>query len=224
MYEKIFDQKSQIEMDKFFLEMFSKEGNIKWYEKGVILDPTEHDQICLIIEGELNQVMFSKTGDMINYYRLLKGNIFGEIDYFDTDSTHVVNKVIKTTKLAVISRDIVEKKLIEHPEMYKYFLSSIVKKYRIIMLELANYKFNDADGKLADFLLRIYYSEENPRDNEVLDILFTQEEVANRIGVNRITVTKSIKRFKELDLIQIVNRKVIIKDVEGLKKYTNIPI
>jgi len=220
----MFDQKSQIEMDKFFLETFASEGTIKWFEKGVILDPTDHNQIYLILEGELNQVMFSKTGSMINYYRLLKGNIFGEIDYFDTDRTYVMNKTMKSSKVAIISRSVVEAKLREYPEMYEFFLTSIVKKYRIIMLELANHKFNDAYGRLADFFLRLYYSEENPGKDHVLDIVFTQEEVANRIGLNRITVTNGIKKFKELGFIEIINRKIVIKDVEGLKEYTNVPI
>jgi len=220
----MFDQKSQIEMDKFFLENFAKEGRVEWYEKGVILDPTDHNQIYLILEGELNQVMYSKKGTMINYYRLLKGNIFGEIDYFDTDRTYVVNKTVRSSKLVIVNREIVEKKLRDFPEMYEYFLTSIVKKYRIIMLELANHKFNDASGRLADFFLRLYYSEENPADNEIIDVSFTQEEVANRVGLNRVTVTNGIKKFKDLGLIEIIDRKVVIKDIEGLKEFTNVPI
>ncbi len=224
MYEKMFDQKIQIEMDKFFLETFSKEGTIKWIEKGVILDPQDHNQIFLILEGEFNQVMYSKTGKMINYYRLLKGNIFGEIDYFDTDRTYVVNKALRSSKVAIINRDTVERKLKETPEMYSYFLMSIVKKYRIIMLELTNHKFNDASGRLADFLLRLYYTEENPTDQAAIDISFTQEEIADRVGLNRITVTNGLKKFKELGIIEVVNRKIVVKDLEGLKSFTNVPL
>jgi len=224
MYETMFDQNAQIEMDKFFIENFANEGTVKWYEKGVVLDPTNHNHIYLVLEGELNQMMFSKNGNMINYYRLLKGNIFGEIDYFDTDRSYVVNKTMKSCKLVIINREILEKKLKMHPEMYAYFLTSIVKKYRIIMLELANHKFNNALGRLADFFIRLYYAEENPINNVILDIVFTHEDIANRVGLNRVTVTKGIKTFVELDLIELIDRRISIKDIKGLEKFTNIPI
>jgi len=224
MYETMFDQDSQMEMDKFFIENFANEGTVKWYEKGVVLDPTNHNHIYLVLEGELNQMMFSKNGNMINYYRLLKGNIFGEIDYFDTDRSYVVNKTMKSCKLVIINREILEKKLKMHPEMYAYFLTSIVKKYRIIMLELANHKFNNALGRLADFFIRLYYAEENPTNNVILDIVFTHEDIANRVGLNRVTVTKGIKTFVDLDLIELIDRRISIKDIKGLEKFTNIPI
>lgn len=224
MYETMFDQDAQMEMDKFFIENFANEGTVKWYEKGVVLDPTNHNHIYLVLEGELNQMMFSKNGNMINYYRLLKGNIFGEIDYFDTDRSYVVNKTMKSCKLVIINREILEKKLKMHPEMYAYFLTSIVKKYRIIMLELANHKFNNALGRLADFFIRLYYAEENPTNNVILDIVFTHEDIANRVGLNRVTVTKGIKTFVDLDLIELIDRRISIKDIKGLEKFTNIPI
>ncbi len=224
MYKRLFDQTAQIEMDKFFLDQFSGQGKVAWYEKGAIIDPVDNNQIFLVLEGELNQSMYSKSGNMINYYRLLKGNVFGEIDYFDTERANVVNKAVTSCKIVTLSRQMVEEKLENHPLMYRYFLMSIAKKYRIIMHELANYRFNDAHGRLADFLLRLFYSEENPMEGEVIDIAFTQEELADRVGLNRITVTNGIKKFKELGLIDIVNRKVIVSDVEGLKKFTDVPL
>lgn len=224
MYKRLFDQTAQIEMDKFFLEHFSGQGKVAWFEKGAIIDPPDNNQIFLVIEGELNQAMYSKSGNMINYYRLLKGNVFGEIDYFDTERANVVNKAVTSCKIATLSRQMVEEKLEEYPLMYRFFLMSIAKKYRIIMHELANYRFNDAHGRLADFFLRLFYSEENPVEGQVIDIAFTQEELADRVGLNRITVTNGIKKFKELGLIDIVNRKVIIADVEGLKEFTDVPL
>jgi CRP-like cAMP-binding protein len=224
MYEKIFDQNTQIDMDRFFIENFANEGIIKWFEKGVIINPPDNNHIYLVLEGELNQVMFSKNGSMINYYRLLRGNIFGEIDYFDGSRSYVVNKTMKSCKIAVIGRKVLEEKFKKNPDIYSYFLTSIVKKYRIVMLELANHKFNDSLGRLADFFIRLYYAEENPSCEETMDILFTHEDIANRVGLNRVTVTRGIKKFVELELIEFVDRKILIKDIKGLEKFTNIPI
>ncbi|MBN2899916.1 MAG: Crp/Fnr family transcriptional regulator [Clostridia bacterium] len=222
MYEALFDQNLQREMDTFFLNTFRDEGKVKWYEKGVVIDSPDRDQIFLIMEGELNQQMFSKKGSTITFFRLFKGNIFGEIDFFDSERTFVTNKTVTSCKIASIKREVVERKLKEDARLYEFFLTSIVKKYRIIMLELANHKFNDSVGKLADFFVRLYYTE-TELERERIKVLFTQEEVANRVGLNRVTVTRALKYFKENDLIEIQNRMVIIKDIEGLKELTDIP-
>ncbi len=223
MYDELFDQSLQKEMDDFFLMTFKDQGKISWYEKGVLIDPPGRDQIFLVLEGELNQQMFSKKGSTITFYRLFRGNIFGEIDFFDSSRTFVMNKTVTSCKVATINRAIVESRLQENPKLYEYFLTSIVKKYRIIMLELANHKFNDSIGKLADFLVRLYYSEED-KERQIIDVLFTQEEVANRVGLNRVTVTRAMKYFKEKGLIEVSDRKVILKDVEGLKELSDVPM
>ena len=166
--------------------------------------------------------MFSKKGSTITFFRLFRGNIFGEIDFFDSERAFVTNKTVTSCKIATIGRDLVESKLKEDVRLYEYFLTSIVKKYRIIMLELANHKFNDSIGKIADFFVRLYYTEdENHRED--INVLFTQEEVANRVGLNRVTVTRAIKFFKENDLIEVKNRRIKIKNIEGLKALTDLP-
>jgi CRP-like cAMP-binding protein len=222
MYESLFDQSLQREMDAFFLKTFEGQGKIKWYEKGVIIDPPDRNQIFLVLEGQLNQQMFSKKGATITFFRLFRGNIFGEIDFFDSERAFVTNKTVTSCKIATIGRDLVESKLKEEVQLYEYFLTSIVKKYRMIMLELANHKFNDSIGKIADFFVRLYYTEdENHRED--INVLFTQEEVANRVGLNRVTVTRALKFFKENDLIEVKNRRIKIKDIEGLKALTDLP-
>ena len=45
---------------------------------------------------------------------------------------------------------------------------------------------------------------------------------ANRLGLNRITVTNTMDQFRDRGLIDIENRKIIIKDIDTLRKMTNI--
>lgn len=223
MYEKIFDVDAQKRMDLFFMEELSKYGKIETFQKGQIINPKKPNYIYIILEGELNQVMYSRNGDEIIFYRITEGSIFGEIDFFDKNRTFVVNKAVTNCKISIVNREVVESKLKEEPKIYEHFLMSIVIKYRMIMLELANFQFNDAIGKLADFFTRLYYTE-NINEKNNISIVLTHEEIANRVGLNRITVTNGMKLFKEKNLIEMKDRKIVIKDIEGLKKLTNIPI
>ena len=169
--------------------------------------------------------MYSKNGDEIIFFRMSAGDIFGETDFFDNSRTFVMNKALRNAKVSIVNREILEAKLMEFPNMYNYFLKAIIRKQRMIMMELSNFKFNDSIGKLADFLVRLYYTEDiNINSKNYISIVLTHEEIANRIGLNRTTVTNGLKIFKDRNLIEVKDRKLIIRDIEGLKNLTNIPI
>ncbi len=225
MYEKIFDQEIQKEMDHFFINNLSAYGKTETLKKGQVINQKNSDNIYIILEGEFNKIMYSKNGDEIIFFRMTVGDIFGETDFFDNSRTFVMYKALKNAKVSIVNREILESKLIEFPNMYNYFLKSIIRKQRMIMMELSNFKFNDSIGKLADFLVRLYYTEDiNINFKNNISIVLTHEEIANRIGLNRTTVTNGIKIFKDRKLIEVKDRKLIIKDIEGLKNLTNIPI
>ncbi|MGB5823954.1 MAG: Crp/Fnr family transcriptional regulator [Proteocatella sp.] len=223
MYEKVFDQDVQKKMDDFFIKNMASHGKIKTFKKGEIISQDNFECIYILLEGELNQIMHSKEGDEIIFFRIVEGNIFGEMAFFDRSSTFAVNKAITKGNFSVVNREIVESKLKENPDIYNYFLMSIIRKYRAVMFELASLHFNDATGRLADFFVRLYYTENADQKNNI-SIVLTHEEIAHRLGLNRITVTNTMKKFKEKNLIEISRRKLIIKDIEGLKKMTNTPI
>ena len=221
MYEDIFDQEVQKKMDDFFLKNLASHGKLIRFKKGEIIKQEDFESIYILLEGELNQIMHSKEGDEIIFFRVVEGNIFGEMAFSDKTSTFALNKAVTKGSVSVVNRKFVESKLKEDPQVYHYFMISMIRKYRAIMSELASFHFNDSSGRLADFLVRLYYTEDGA-DKSKISIILTHEEIANRLGLNRITVTKAINDFKEKGLIDIINRKIIIKDIETLKKMTNI--
>ena len=181
MYEHIFDQEVQKKMDDFFLKNLASHGKLINFKKGEIIKQEDFESIYILLEGELNQIMHSKEGDEIIFFRVVKGNIFGEMAFFDQSSTFAVNKAVTKGSISVVNRRFVESKLREDPQIYHYFIISIIRKYRAVMSELAN-----------------------------------------RLGLNRITVTNTMNQFRDRGLIDIENRKIIIKDIDTLRKMTNI--
>lgn len=177
MYEHIFDQEVQKKMDDFFLKNLASHGKLINFKKGEIIKQEDFESIYILLEGELNQIMHSKEGDEIIFFRVVKGNIFGEMAFFDQTNTFAVNKAVTKGSISVVNRRFVESKLREDPQIYHYFLISII---------------------------------------------LTHEEIANRLGLNRITVTNTMNQFRDRGLIDIENRKIIIKDIDTLRKMTNI--
>ena len=225
MYKDIFDHKSQKELDNCFLEALSGCGMTCEIKKGEIINPDSSNYIFLVLEGEVNQLMYSKDGNEIIFFRITKGSIFGEEDFFDEKRTSVIYKALQNSTIKMISKNEIDIILESNPKLFRCFLQSMVIKNRMIMMEISNYKFNDSEGKLADFLIRLYYTEDINMDmKKHISIVLTHEEIANRIGLNRTTVTKIMNKFKEEDYITISGKEIIINDIEALKSLTNIPI
>lgn len=225
MYNQLFDIELQERMTYYFTHTLSTNGRIKAYEKNCIIDPEDADHVHVVLDGELNQILYSESGDEVILCRLQRGNIFGEMDFFDGDRTCIITKAVTPCAISIIPRDIVEMELAKDPDVYKHFIHSIVRKYRILMLEFADNHFNDSLGKVAHLMVRLSYSTaEAIHDGQgavPLNIYFTHEELANRLNANRSTVTSCIKRFKNEHLIDVDGKKITLLDMEGLKKYCN---
>ena len=104
MYEKVFDQNIQKRMDDFFVQNLAPLGTIKTFEKGEIIRQDDLDCIYVLLEGQLNQVMHSKEGHEIVFFRIIEGNIFGEMAFFEKANTFAVNKALSKGKFSVVNR------------------------------------------------------------------------------------------------------------------------
>lgn len=230
MLNKFFDIDKQRQMADYFLQQLAPKGKVEIINKHQIIDPLTADTIYLVMTGSFDQEIYSAKGEKMSLFRLVPGTIFGEMDFFDEARTCVMTKARQKSKVSILERSLVEAELRLEPALYHYFLHSIIRKYRIVMLELADIKFNDAAGKLAQSLIRFAYLSQ-PSFNfeglagqlagQVIYTNFTHEELADRILCNRSTVTNILNQFKEKGWINIIDKQIIITNLDGLKSAVN---
>lgn len=225
MYNHLFNEELQNKMTEYFIKELASLGRVRAYSKNEMIDPNDADHIYIVLDGAFNQVLISQDGDEISFFRLERGTIFGEMDFFDGFRTCVLTKAIKTSAVSIVPRHLIEEELRKNPKLHKQFMHSMIRKYRIVMLELADVKFNDSLGKLAHALLRWGHTT-NYRGmcndgTKVIHMTFTHEELASRLASNRTTITNGLKYFKEKGYIKIEGKQVCILDPDGLKEYIN---
>lgn len=225
MYEQLFNEDLQKQMTAYFLNELAQLGTVKAFSKNEIVDPDESDHVYIVLDGAFNQVLYSLDGDEISFFRLEKGTIFGEMDYFDGYRTCIITKALKTSAVSIVPRSVLEAEIAKTPDIYKQFMHSVIRKFRIVMLELADVKFNDSLGKLAHALVRMVYTTgykvEEETGKSIINMKLTHEELASRLASNRSTITNGLNYFKEKGYIVIEDKKICIIDPEGLKKYIN---
>jgi CRP-like cAMP-binding protein len=139
------------------------------------------------------------------------GHIFGEqaIDKQPYFSTAIA---AKDSVLYYFSCERFHELIVSDPDLLKLFMNSAIQKIRILT-EGIMLKTITSEQQIAFTLLKMSRTCKN------YNISLTQQELASYTGLTRITVYKVIKKWKENDLIDIVDRMFIIKQPDTIKQY-----
>lgn len=220
MYEDLFDDERQSKMRKYFLNLAKSIGTVKFYKKNETVNYAADKSVGIVIKGIVYQNIISSKGQIHSLYLLRSGEIFGETFYFCGGENTISTIAKEDAKVSFLSKEKLDNELSKNPVGYQYFIHSITRKYRIIMLQLTNNSFNDSMGKIADALLRISScTEANPLGKNIINVVFTHQELADNIGCSRTTVTNCLNRFLDEKIISYENRKIVINKKEALKNY-----
>lgn len=80
--------------------------------------------------------------------------------------------------------------------------------------------FDNSKVRLVKFILNMLEDREERRfENAGMDISFTHEEIAQRIGLARETVTRHLNQLKLRKFIDIKPHRIIIRDRKGLENF-----
>ncbi len=223
MYRELFDPIKQEEMTTYFAEVLAPMGMIKNFKKNTLIDPFDADHVYIVLSGECRQGLVSADGNERTFFRLNRGTIFGEMDYFDGDRTCEITYVTQKAEVSVLSKHILERELVKNPEIYRHFIHSIIRKYRLLMMQIADTRFNDSIGILASALLRIGSMQQGYDlvERTVIEHQYTHEELANTLGLSRPTITSGLGYFRDKGLISIEDRHIVIEKVDEIRALTN---
>ncbi len=81
---------------------------------------------------------------------------------------------------------------------------------------------NSAADKVARFLLELYDGQTHAKGPATLHLTLTHEEIAQRIGSARETVTRILADFKKREIIQVKGSSLTLRDREALTKLAGL--
>lgn len=218
MYESFFDNNKQAVMRNYFLTELSKSGKIKEYKKNEIINI--EDNVGIVVKGVISQNIISLKGNEKLLYLIRPGEILGEMTHFCGGVDYIVTIAKENSQVSIINREVLEIELSKNPKIYRHFIHSMTRKFRIVMLQLTNNIFNDSIGKIADTLLRLSAcAEPDLKGRTSVNMTYTHQELANNIGCSRITVTRCLNKFQDEGVISCENKNIIINKPDSLKEY-----
>lgn len=167
------------------------------------------DSFCYLKKGRVKVFMTSIDGAEKTLNTASHGEILGEGAFFDKKPRVSSARALTSSELIMIDKEKLTELIAKHPKLAFELLEILANRIRLLSTQLDSMTFMQADARIAQLLL------ESEADGKVQ---LTHEEIANAVGVSRVTVSKTLGVFAKDGIIATEYRGVVIKDKDKLSE------
>lgn len=181
----------------------------------IIDDEDQSDDVFFILAGRVRASTFTANGREVRFADLGPGACVGEIAAIDggTRSTNVT--AITETRAARITVTRFNRLIDENTDVMRAFLTYLARRVRVLSGRLLNLTTMSARERLvAELLTRA--GPEAGDGTAVIEVLPTQQELADAIFGQREAVGRDLSRLRRLGLIRRERRRLTILNVAAL--------
>lgn len=145
---------------------------------------------------------------------------FGESAAFDRYPYFATATALEESDIHVINIEEAEALINTHPEVSLLIITAIIRKLRLLGLQVEDLSFLDAQRRVAHILLKLMQEVGEPAgDGILIKKRITHEDLANITGLSRVTVTNVLNHLGRLKLITKGRFKYTIIDREKLRSF-----
>lgn len=176
----------------------------------IFMDEDEANATFLIEYGKVRAFAVSKEGRETTFEVLEKGRIFGEGSFVDKAIRNVSIETLTTTRLVVIENTRLIDLMHKNTELMMCFFQHLIESNNMLihaMKRLINY---DSHQKVADFLLELSHGKNTT-------LTYSQQDISECLAMNRVTVARVLKDFKDQGLVKTSYGKLSVLNVKKLR-------
>ncbi len=195
-------------------QIFEKFGRTRTFSKDEIIyrQGDTATTFCYLKKGKIKVYMTSIDGMEKTLNTASHGEILGEGAFFDKKPRVSSAKALTDCEVLMIDEKILTELFSQHSHLAFELLEILANRIRLLSSQLDSITFMQADARIVKFLL------ENEKD---LRVSLSHEEIANAVGVSRVTVSKILSRFVQKGYLATEYRQIIIKDKKALADKEN---
>ncbi len=191
------------------------------YRRGDIIfqkeDPAR--SMFIIEKGSVRIYVPSAQGVDLTLAVMGQGDFFGDLSLLDGGARSAGAAALAETIALVLERSDFLALLLSRPQAATAVLARVAQRLRDTNETAADLAFLDVGGRLAKKLLDLgEVSGVQRPDGILIDLTLTQEDLANMIGVTRESVNRNLSLFRRLKLVKSEGRRLVLRDVEGLRQ------
>lgn len=167
----------------------------------------------LILSGQLMACRFGREGERILYAVLGAGDLIGELACFANLSQQMNAIAEGDVELVWIEASQIDELLAKEPDFARWMLNSMAKKLRAALDRIEGDYSLSAKARIARVLVDL-------AGQEGRDLEITQQQLADFVGVSRVTVGQILSRFAGEGLIERQYGAIAVRNSEGLAKHS----
>jgi len=188
---------------------FEENGDLRFQKKGEVLSHPEApiEGIHYIIKGNVDVFLMASNGRKKTIGIEIPGCLLGDVGTVEEEFQPVYYKALTQLETRFISKSDIKILLDNYPCIRDYILRSLSSKVMMLVGQLGQSCFSNAETKVGKLLLQFaYYFGRNNNQNglQLIHFPISQQFVSDLAGINRVTVAKILANFKEDGLIERV--------------------
>lgn len=194
--------------------VFERWGQPAVYECGRMIYWQEEEASCFyyLKSGRVQIFLSSENGSEKTLTILGPGSLLGEAAFFDGLPRVSSARTLARSEIVSVHREQLTSYFREDPHLAMEMLRYLARTIRMLSDQVDNMTFLQADRRIARLLTAM-------AEESGICIRCTHEEIGNRVGVSRVTVSKILSQFSRQGWIKPAYGSLIVSDLPALKAF-----
>jgi CRP/FNR family transcriptional regulator, cyclic AMP receptor protein len=177
----------------------------------VFFENEEGDFFFMILEGRIKVTILGDDGREVILSVLGAGDFFGEMALLDNEPRSATAIAIEETELLSLHRVDFQAVLTDNRSITVALIKSLTARLRRANHQISTLALLDVYGRVARVIAEMARDEgRRLRDGRIAFRRATHQEIANRIGTTRETVTRMLKDLERQGLIHVEGREMVV--------------
>ena len=178
----------------------------------VFFENEEGDSFFMILEGRIKVTILGDDGREVILTMLGPGDFFGEMALLDNEPRSATAIAVEETELLSLNRADFQSVLTDNRSISTALIKVLSARLRRANHQISTLALLDVYGRVARVIVDLAREEgRRLRDGRIAFRRATHQEIANRIGTTRETVTRMLKDLERQGMIHIEGREIIVQ-------------
>jgi CRP/FNR family cyclic AMP-dependent transcriptional regulator len=178
----------------------------------VFFENEEGDFFFMILEGRIKVTILGDDGREVILSVLGPGDFFGEMALLDNEPRSATAIAVEDSELLSLHRTDFQSVLTENRSITSALIKSLTARLRKANHQISTLALLDVYGRVARVIAEMARDEgRRLRDGRIAFRRATHQEIANRIGTTRETVTRMLKDLERQGLIHVEGKELVVQ-------------
>lgn len=178
----------------------------------VFFENEEGDTFFMIVEGRIKVTILGDDGREIILSVLGPGDFFGEMALLDNEPRSATTIAVEETELLTLQRVDFQSVLADNRSITSALIKVLTARLRRANHQISTLALLDVYGRVARVILDMAREEgKRLKDGRIAFRRATHQEIANRIGTTRETVTRMLKDLERQGLINVDGKEIVLQ-------------